>query len=193
MNSQIQSLLTRAREGDGEALGQLLKQHRPYLKVLALRTLDARVGPRLDASDIVQQTCLSVHRKIADFEGDASQFLAWLRRIHECNIQNAFRDHVQLQKRSVGREQSVGQSDPAISDLATSQATSPSQRLLLDEESVRLAAAVERLTEEQATAIRLKFLEGYPISEVAQRMDRSVDAVGALIRRGLVQLKRLLG
>jgi RNA polymerase sigma-70 factor (ECF subfamily) len=193
MNTQIETLVERAQQGDSEALGQLLQQHRPYLRLLALRSLDARVGARLDASDVVQQTCLSVHRNIAEFEGNQAQFLAWLRQIHERNIQNAFRDHVQLKKRSIEREQRVEQSGFGISQFAPAQVSSPSRRLMLDEDSVRLAAALDELTEEQATAIRLKFLEGYRVSEVAQSMDRSVDAVGALIRRGLVQLKKRLG
>jgi len=192
MNTQIETLVERARQGDSEALGQLLQQHRPYLRLLALRTLDARVGARIDASDVVQQTCLSVHRNIKEFEGSEARFLAWLRQIHERNIQNAFRDHVQLQKRSIDREQRAEQSGFGIGQFAPARVSSPSQRLMLDEDSVQLAAALDRLTEEQATAIRLKFLEGCPVGEVAQQMDRSVDAVGALIRRGLVQLKRLL-
>jgi len=193
MNTQIETLLQQARQGDSEALGQLLQQHRPYLRLLALRMLDARVGARVDASDVVQQTCLSVHRKIGDFEGNQAQFLAWLRQIHERNIQNAGRDHVQLQKRSVQREQRIQQSGYGLGQFAPAQVSSPSQRLMLDEDAVRLAAAIDQLTEQQATAIRLKFLEGCPVSEVAHRMDRSVDAVGALIRRGLVQLKKCLG
>jgi RNA polymerase sigma-70 factor (ECF subfamily) len=193
MNRQIETLVERARQGDAEALGQLLQQHRPYLRLLALRMLDARVGARIDASDVVQQTCLSVHRNIAKFDGNQAQFLAWLRQIHERNIQNAFRDHVQLQKRSTEREQRVEQSGFGISQFGPARVSSPSQRLMLDENAVRLAAALDQLTAEQATAIRLKFLEGCPVSEVAQSMDRSVDAVGALIRRGLVQLKKRLG
>jgi RNA polymerase sigma-70 factor (ECF subfamily) len=192
MNAQITTLIQRACEGDSDALGQLLEQHRPYLRMLAQRMLDARVTPRIDASDVVQQTCLSVYRKIADFQGDQTQFLAWLRQIHERNIQNAYRDHVQLQKRSVQREQTVDQTAWSVSQLAPSLTSSPSQRLMMDERSVQLAAAIDQLTDEQATAIRLKFLEGCPVREVAHRMDRSVDAVGALIRRGLVQLKKIL-
>ena len=60
-------LLARARAGDREALGELLENNRDYLRNLADRLLDDRMGRRIDASDVVQQTCLSVHKQIGEF------------------------------------------------------------------------------------------------------------------------------
>ena len=86
----IRELLKRARAGDQAALGELLEKYRGHLRHLAENLLDDRAAGRLDASDLVQQTCLSVHKQIADFDGqDAAQFAAWLRQIHERNVRNA--------------------------------------------------------------------------------------------------------
>src|SRR5688500_2620695 len=65
----IGTLLDRARTGDAAAVGELLEAHRPLLKFLAMRYLDGPLGARLDASDLVQQTCLSVWGRIAQFDG----------------------------------------------------------------------------------------------------------------------------
>ena len=53
-------LVSRAKQGDAQALGILLEQHRGYLKVLAQRVLDGKRNTRLDASDAVQQTFQNV-------------------------------------------------------------------------------------------------------------------------------------
>src|SRR5580704_8652172 len=75
-------LIKRARGGDHAALGELLEKYRRYLWGLADRMLDDRAAARIDASDVVQQTCLSVHKQITEFEGhDDAQFVAWLRQI----------------------------------------------------------------------------------------------------------------
>lgn len=189
--SRLVTLVEQARMGDASALGELLEKHRPYLRLLAERQLDPRLDARIDASDVVQQTCLSVHRAIKEFVGnDPAQFLAWLRQIHERNIQNAFRDHVRMKKRSVAREQAVA--NQAADEWGAARISHPSQRLMLGEDAVLLSAALDSLTEDQRTAIRLKFLDGHSLAEISQQMNRSPDAIVSLVRRGLMQLRTIL-
>ncbi len=68
--SNFRSLLQQARDGDTHALGVSLQKHREYLRNLAQRSLDTALGGRLDASDIVQQTCLSAIRYFPKFDGE---------------------------------------------------------------------------------------------------------------------------
>ena len=49
------------------------------------------------------------------------------------------------------------------------------------------------LADDQRQAVRMRYLEGEPLAVVAERMQRSPDAVVGLIRRGLVALRRHLG
>ena len=177
-----QELIARAKDGDQEALGQLLERHRPYLRVLAIRA-------RVDTSDAVQLTCLSAVRRIENFQGSTpGEFAAWLKMLHEGNVKNLVRDHVGAQKRGTGREQRGGACDLELLDSLTA----PSHRAMNNEEAVVLAAAIETLTEDQATAIRLRFFDGLKLREIAKRMDRSEDSISQLIRRGLVRLKTVL-
>src|SRR5260221_5453684 len=72
-------LLAQAKQGDQLALGQLLELHRAYLKVLAERQLDRRLEARIDASDLIQQTCLSVFASFTQFAGQSEgEFAAWI-------------------------------------------------------------------------------------------------------------------
>ena len=194
MNStepQIAELLERARLGDRDAVGELLDGYRPWLRLLAKRQIGRKLEKRLDASDVIQQTCLSAVAKIDLFNGHTeAEFVAWLRRIHECNLQNVVRDNVLRQKRAVSREASINDSRTAglINELPILQ-SSPSQRVLQDERAVLLVRTLERLSEEQRDAIRLRYLEGLPVATIADEMNRSVHSVAGLIRRGLERLR----
>lgn len=180
-------LLRRARAGDPAALGALLNDHRDLLRRLADQQLDSRLNARLDASDLVQQTCLSVHKRIAEFEGhDLPQFLAWLRQVHEHNIQNAIRDQLHAAKRQAGRDEQLGHRDPE-----RFQAT-PSQLAARDEEAARLQTAIDQLPAEEQQALRLRYLEGRTLEDVSREMGLTKDAVVWLIKCGMKHVRQQL-
>jgi RNA polymerase sigma-70 factor (ECF subfamily) len=186
---QLVDLIARARAGDGEAAGLLLEKYRPYLRILAQRQLDHNLAARLDASDLVQQTCLSVLGRLPQFDGrDEAQFIAWLRTVHENNIRDAVREHLRTAKRAAGREVSV-EADDLAGQL---RASSPSQRVLVGESAAELAAALLELPPDQREAVRLRYLEGRSLTEIAERMERSVVAAAGLVKRGLIQLRRTM-
>jgi len=195
MNRSISTkeLISRARAGDREALGDLLEMHRGYLKVLAQRYLEGPLEARVDASDLVQQTFLSVFRNFQRFEGaEEGEFVAWLRKVHQRNVQDAVRDHTQTAKRTLGREQRL----PASSDdgpVSGSAELSPSQRAMQGEDAVRLAGAIQQLPPDQREAVRLRHLEGRSLAGMAQRLERSEEAVAGLVKRGLQNLRKILG
>lgn len=181
-------LLKQARMGEQAALGQLLERLRPWLRVLADGRLGSRLAARLDASDVVQQTCLSIYKRIQQFEGEEiAQFMAWVREIHCRNILDEVRRHLLVQERSVDREQPLSEVDVTL--LVQE---SPPSTLFLGEDAVRLAEALEHLPESQRKVIAMRYLEELPVSRITQLMDLSTDAVTSLIRRGLEQLRTRL-
>jgi RNA polymerase sigma-70 factor, ECF subfamily len=184
----IRELLQRACTGDREALGKLLENNRDYLRNIADRMLDDRVGRRIDASDLVQQTCLSVHKQIGEFVGkDAAQFAAWLRQIHERNIRNAVRDQLHTEKRAINREERLPDGDAhAIRQ------TTPSQHVMRREESVELAQAISQLVDDEREALRRRYLEGQSVAEIAAAMGLSKDSLGRLFKRAMKNVKRHL-
>jgi RNA polymerase sigma-70 factor, ECF subfamily len=181
-------LLARARSGDREALGELLEQNRDYLRHLADRLLDDRVGRRIDASDVVQQTCLSVHKQIGEFVGnDAAQFGAWLRQIHERNIRNAVRDQLHAEKRAVSREEHLPEPD-----FHAARQTTPSQHVARREDSVRLAQAIGQLVPDEQEALRRRYLDGQSVTEIASAMGLSKDSLARVFKRAMKNVKRHL-
>lgn len=183
--NSIRDLILRARDGDEKALGELCNRHRPYLRLIAQRTLDTQVKVRADESDLVQQTMLSAVRNFHQFEGSQpGQFVAWLQVQHERNVVDAARAH-RADKRNVGREQTP----PSKFEPTGSRGNSPSMRAMLSEEVLQLAAAMEELPEAQREAVRLRHLEGRSLKEIAAAMDRSDEAVAGLLKRGMKGLR----
>ncbi|MFP6588766.1 MAG: sigma-70 family RNA polymerase sigma factor [Pirellulaceae bacterium] len=196
MNTPVPSnsqLLENAKNGDAESLGVLLERYRPYLRLLALRYMAGAIPTRVDPSDVVQQTCLDVYLEMANFRGShEAQWSSWLRRILENNVYQVIRRHIQTQKRTVTKEAQVDETPSgSVLDRGRFVANdiSPSHQAMKAERAVRLAGMLEDLVGGQREAIRLRFLEGNSMSEIALAMDRTEMAVAGLVKRGLRKLR----
>jgi RNA polymerase sigma-70 factor (ECF subfamily) len=169
------------------ALDLLLSGQRDQLRALADQALPARLKARIDASDIVQQTCLSAFRRIGEFHGSSpAQFAAWLQQIQQHNLQNAIRDQLQTQKRGDGRE---GALPDAVGDA---RADTPSQQAMRREAAEALSRALEQLPDEERQALRLRYLEGLTLVQVCERLDLTKDAAVWLLQKGLKHLRQWL-
>lgn len=177
--------LARARAGDQDALGELLKAQNTLLEQMARKEVEGRLQARLSAADIVQQTCLSAIRSFEDFQGESEpQFAAWLREVHERNVKDVIRRHVHAKKRAVSAQESLRED----AYLAGS-APTPSRRVILDESARRLTEALNTLPDTQAQAVRLRHLEQLSLREIAARMNCTDVAVASLLKRGLAALR----
>lgn len=153
---------------------------------------------RMDVSDIVQQTMVSAHQQFGDFAGSQNeQVQAWLRHILQCNISTAIRDHLYTKKRALSLETSIDSSSQSKSaqdhnKQPATKAPSPSMQVSQLEESLRLLNHLDQLPLDQATAVRLRYLECRSIHEIAEHFERSVTAVAGLIKRGIQNLRKTM-
>ena len=189
-------ILTKAKQGDEAAKGELLNRFRPYLNVIAQRHLDERLQSRMDYADVVQITFLEATRDFHHFRGDTVEsLLAWLRNILRNNVSTAHQHHLAAQKRSARKEVTMrvssesGGSSLGMQDMVPSESSSPSQRMMRDEASVVLATCLEQLPETQREAIRMRYLEGMSLKEISERVEKSEMAVAGLLKRGLRTLR----
>ncbi|MFO0923123.1 MAG: sigma-70 family RNA polymerase sigma factor [Pirellulales bacterium] len=140
---------------------------------------------------------MEAHRDFGAFRGDCvASLLAWLRSMLRNNVATIHQRHLFAQRRGTSRERSMSLCRPASSSnplglegLIPSETTSPSQRMMRDEAAARLAICLERLPETQAEAIRLRYLEGMSLKDIAQRMGKTEMAVAGLLKRGLCSLR----
>ena len=176
-------------------MGQLFDHFRPYLIVIAHRQLDERLKGRLDAVDVVQTTFLEAHRDFPNFRGqDINTLLAWLRNILHNNVETTHQRHLVALKRSAKREstglvQDSSSQPAAIDNWLQSESSSPSQRAMRDEAAASLAICLTQLPDTQSEAIRLRYLEGLSLREIASKMEKSEMAVAGLLKRGLKSLR----
>lgn len=173
-----------------------LIRYRDYLALLARLQLDDRLRGKIDLSGVVQQTLLEAHQARDQFAGRSEEEIAaWLRRALANNLADEIR-RLSAQRRDVAREQSLqaalDQSSARIDAWLAIEASGPDASLMRQEQAVRLAQALEGLTEDQRLAIEQHHLRGRPVAEVAESMGRSPGAVGALIARGLTKLREQL-
>src|SRR6266446_1433607 len=104
--TETEQLLDQARQGQADAVEQLLARHRePVRRMIDLR-LDPAIVQRVDASDVVQEVMLEASRRLQDYlKNPAMPFHLWLRHIAKDHVVDAYRKHRRAQRRSLDREQ----------------------------------------------------------------------------------------
>jgi len=70
--------------------------------------------------------------------------------------------------------------------------SSPSNRAIRNEETQIVREAIEQLPEEQREPMRLRHMENLKLSQIAERLDMTEDAVTSHLFRGMKSLKIIL-
>lgn len=186
------ALLERVEAGEPEAFNQLFARHRDWLRRLVEVRRDARLAARVDPSDVVQETQLETFRRLSDFLSRRPMpFRLWLRKTLEERLLMAQRQHVEAGKRSVGREQAVGDSSSAPPEPAGA-GPSPSQQAVQFELAGRVREALLELPEADREIVLMRTFEGLSYDEAAYVLE--IDAAAARKRHGraLLRLHKLL-
>jgi len=195
---EIEALVERACRGDRAAREQLLDRHRPLLlRVVAVR-MDRRLAARVDPSDIVQETLARAARDLSDYLRSRRVPLSvWLRQIAWERLADMHRLHIRAQRRSVTREEPGGIPLPDGSAIQLAKrllasGTSPSQRMIRDEEHEKLRAAVLALPERDREILVMRHLEQLDNTEIAAALQISEGTVRVRHVRALRRLRELL-
>lgn len=190
-------LIARARDGDEVAVGELIARYRGYLCSLASKQLDSDVKSRVDPSDVVQQSCLEFHRDFHTFRGpEEGELIAWLKQILRNNVSNTIRRHVHAEKRSVEKECSLADSAGSgysLGQQIAADQSSPSERARRGEAREQLERVLRELPDDQGEAIRLRYVRGWTLEQLAGHFDRSEMAAAGLLKRGLQTLRDRMG
>lgn len=166
-------LLARHSAGERDAFAELVRRHRDRLWRVAVRTL----GDPDDAADAVQDALVSAYRAAAGYRGEAA-VTTWLHRI----VVNSCLD---LARRRSARPTTPLADSPAL-DLAAPDA------LGARETAAEVLAALRELPVEQAAAIVLVDVEGFPVAEVAEMLEVPTGTVKSRCARGRARLAERL-
>lgn len=192
----IEALIGRATQGDQPALNQLLERYRPYLRLVAGKSIRNTFRTKFDPSDAVQQTCLDAFHGFEQFQGkEGKAFNAWLTTILQRNIANLVREHT-AQKRDVRREsplQMPNNDELSLQwQLPAANGSAPDSRIIRGEAALELAEALSRLSDRQQMAMELRFIEGRKLAEIAEFMEIKIASAANLIERGLESMRKIL-
>jgi RNA polymerase sigma-70 factor (ECF subfamily) len=195
MERNVADLLLLAKNGERQAVGQLLEHFRSYLKLIASHEIGSKLGAKLDASDVVQDTFLDAHRYFENFQGESvTQFTAWLRAVMAGVMANTMRRYLGTKARDIRLEKQLAadldNSAAMLSELLVASISSPSQNIMRDEQTLQLAQALSNLSSDYQSVLTLRHIEGLTFPQIATRLNRSVDSVEKLWLRAIVQLRK---
>ncbi|WP_241200732.1 RNA polymerase sigma factor [Lysobacter enzymogenes] len=172
-----ESLLARARAGEGAAFEQIYRWFERPVFTLAVRI----AGDREEATEVLQETMLKVLTRIGDFrghrDGSGTPFWGWLRQIA---VNEAL-----MRLRSRRRHEHADSDDEHLAD---DRAPPPPAAA----DAAALGRALAQLPEATRSVLWLYHAEGYTHEEIAALMQRSISFSKSQLARGSRRLRQLL-
>jgi RNA polymerase sigma-70 factor (ECF subfamily) len=168
-----EGLLAGARQGDAEALEELLASVAPAIQ---------RFGRRMcknahDADDVLQDTLLAVATYLHEFEGRSS-LLSW--------VFTLTRTACARRRRGMKNQPTVELPDTRSADA------DPEQAAASRELAAALDHAIDALPDDQREVIALRDIEGLSAAEAAATLDISVEALKSRLHRAREALRAAL-
>jgi RNA polymerase sigma-70 factor (ECF subfamily) len=191
--TQFQQLVESARQGDKNAIGQLIQDCRGYLMFIANHELDSYFSPKLGASDLVQDAMLSAQRCMGGFEGQSrDELLAWIRGILINDIKET-RQRFRTAKRDLTREQPLSDRSTGkhANQIPAGEAT-PATDAIAREEADRLKNVLEILSPEERKIIDLRNWQRLSFAEIGEQTGCSAEAARKRWSRAIIRLQSKL-
>ena len=191
------ALLGRARDGDRLAANELFDRYQERIR----RIVRVRLGPNLrrwaESGDLVQDTCRAAFQGIGTLRFDSEfDFLDWLARIASQRIRD-FADHVQAQKRDLGRARALEAFEPEESQADASPVDSrsgPWEQAARSEVRELLDEVVGGLSDSYREAILLRDYHGAEWPDVARALATpTIHAAQQLHQRAWIKVRLAIG
>ena len=173
-----------------------LEPFRDRLRLLARAELDVHLQGKIDPSDVVQQTLLEAYQARDQFRGKSeAELVGWLQRILAHNLADVVRRYNTAARDVVlehSLEASLAESASRLDVWLADERSSPTQKVLRQEQLGRLYEALMKLPEDQRIAVEGKHLHGLGVEQISQQMGKTEAAISGLLRRGMRGLRELL-
>ena len=176
------TLVARVCDGDSFALATLFRRHAQTVRGVAYRVL----RDTSEADDLVQDIFLLIHRDCKAFDPSKSPARFWI-------LQMAFRRAISRRRYLTSRHFYTRLDlDDTTRQLADPQATSAGLDKSIDGslESGSLKKAFQALSKNQRQTLRLHFIEGYTLDEIAAKLGQSRGNIKHHYFRGLERLRK---
>lgn len=162
-------LIQRARAGEKDAFGQLVRLHQARLRAYAARFLDRPD----DVYDLVQDAFLDALRNLDSFD-PSGDLAAWLRGICKNRILNFFRS------RQVRRNADLALVDAALAERVAALPDAPDDAVLRVD---ALKDCMGELQESHRRVLELRYHAGHSVSRIASAFNRSASSISMILLR----------
>jgi RNA polymerase sigma-70 factor (ECF subfamily) len=190
------SLIEKAVDGDSDALTAVLFMNRDRLERLMSFQIPVSLRRRLDAEDLVQESCYRASRHIQGFKPDDHKyFFAWLATIAQNVLKDAMRRHLGPGG-SGGKIQFAQGGDSSamlLSEIVGDRQDSPSSQVAAEERIDRVRAAIGMLPEKYREVLSLIYVKNMSAVAVSEQLDLKESAVYMRVARGKEMLRDRLG
>lgn len=174
----------------------VLRLHVRHLQLGRLYHVGGLCRARFDSWDVAQEAFMRADKGFEQVRGQSDgEIVAWLQRI----VTNTFIDLVRENcagKRDPGRERAIydatGDGETPLGVCLAASQPGASTLLARQEELLGLAAALDRLPDDERDAVIAHFINELPLAQIAERLGRTVKGVAGLLFRGKRRLRELL-
>jgi RNA polymerase sigma-70 factor (ECF subfamily) len=187
------NLVSAAVSGNVAALEKLLTLHRRRLVAYVDSRFPEQLRDSIEPQDIVQDTWLRAVRGISEFQPSGEDpVFRWLVTIARNLIADQLKYRRASKRKGVRLVTEEDGEDASVIRLLEEMAVyrrTPSKSAASHELMAALDSAIGRLPADQGEALRLRYLAGLDVQEIAQKMSRSEGAISMLCNRALKSLR----
>ncbi|HXW17281.1 MAG TPA: sigma-70 family RNA polymerase sigma factor [Candidatus Acidoferrales bacterium] len=177
-STDLAAALSRVREGDPDAWGNLYREYAPAIFRFCRRALPSRE----DAEDATTEIFMKVRQKIGQF--DASRpFTAWLYKVAANHCWDLLRRRRIRQDLEVGEVENLPLEHPDPGQL---------QRLLEEHSGQQVRTALDKLPPRARMALVMRYYSEMTYEEIADSLGVRRAFVGVLLLRARHQLREAL-
>ncbi|TWT94468.1 RNA polymerase sigma factor [Stieleria varia] len=192
-------LIARVKQRDADALAQLIQHHQNRLAGFIRAITGEHLLKLVEVDDLVQEVSATALSSLQTAPLEQYEPMQWLQHVARRRVVDAHRFHFGAQRRDANRQQSMnaGGADGdspgmGLEQMLAASMTSPSAAFSRDIRMMRLQEAIEGLNDEQKSAVRMRYAEGLPTKEIAERLGKTDVAVRVLLSRSMRQLEKIL-
>ena len=162
---------------DKTAFARLFQYFAPRIKAMLMR----KGTPEQRAEDLAQEAMMTVWRKAGQYNPEGAHAAAWIFTI----ARNRRIDQIRQQHREVQGAETLVENVVDETPLADA-------RVIATQDRDRLHNALDGLSSEQMTVVRLSFFEDRPHPEIAKALGIPIGTVKSRLRLAMGRLRNLL-
>lgn len=194
---RFSDLLLKSQGGCHFAFSELLNAYQSLLIARAHQKLPFSLRRKIDAGDIVQETCLNAWLCLGRFHGTSErEFVGWLMKILNNNLLNVQR-YYSAAKRKIDLETYVDQANPNFGMLPGSfnpwdsdERSSTGPEFVSDRNLTELRLAIARLSVTERQVLQLRCTDRLTFEAVGNRLQKSPAASRKIWIRAIAKLRQ---